>query len=1647
MSTINVELRLQNGQFTAGIAQAAQGLGQFNERLTETDRNYRRLVDRIKNTEALKSSLFSSDQLRQVQRAVDNLSSSLRGARNNLGDLNQSYRGFLSTLRDVTVVTGGVSLALSKVASITDGWIGSLVRLNAYIERLNYQMRGMSTAVDPVKEAADNIVYLQEQAKETPFTLKTITDGFVKMKATGIDPMTGGLKALADGVAAAGGSDEQFQRAILAITQMSGKGVIQMEELRQQLGEAMPRAVELMARSMGVSMGTLIKEIGRGTVEAKPALEMFFAEVKRTYGGQALLMMQTFSGQVQRVQTTLQQLATTGTIKTNFFDGALKKQLEDLNRFLTSEAAEQWRDRLGNALAGVVNSLRWVVDTAAEFRGELTRLGVVLVSTFAARAVIAGLASLMNFVDRTRDRVGMLRGAVDALTDSKRRLAYQQSLGAPLWAQLGNRMTVLSNTVKVGIAAFSAYAPMISMAALAAFSAAEYFGLLSNKTLEAYEALKKYGAESHAQAQEIIQKRRKQLENEVTYWDRMIAASKEQFDGLVPEDYLEGRRQALSELAAFDQEASAVLERSSSDEAGRRLEEYKRTVAQALRDVQAEYDKASIELSKKWDELEQQAIESGESVDMVRADRQKATLDQQRWLYDSQIRLLEDFVSVEEELLAKLRKVVEPDPQQIRNAEERLNFLRAQLAETHQTMQSIGAIGVPRVATSPDEQKLYEKGLANLQKLRAELAGLKEEAEGGYAIVRRLQEELAAGKFGPTGNPKVQKLISDLVEVQRQVEEQRRLNKEVEKRQRLYENAQDKLEKMRAEISGMVASLQGLSQEAAELRALGEAGFFGDQDTEKVKELIKALEDAAEAKEHLDKLMEGKRRLEEDIERNRIRLIERRLELEYKARGEELTQAEKIKIRLEQGFYEGFGPNSPTARVFEALSKSWDLQTNVAEGVGEAIRDKAFGESTRSAINQTTEALKQMAGVLQGIHGLANGMTWNIPNMLPGSGTPLTFDTGSGILELIKKVESGGDYNATLDNGRWTGGPRNLVGMTINEVRALQRQMIANPENRAKYYGIGSSALGAYQIVGRTLDALVKKMGLTGNELFDQEMQDRMARVLLAGRQGQGLAGLREEWEGLKYVSDATILAALNSRPGPTVERAVTAGSNDAPTGVPAPEKARSNAEELKKIWDDLEEERIRFLEKLQEQEEQLEKDEAAQARADYFKELKERAQDAQRPIEELGKNYSELVEKIRSGGFGPGSSRDINAPEYKDLLEAAKELDTLERKRDERIKAINKSKNELNRLTEKEAELERRAADAMARIKDPNARVQSEEYRRLEQDLNDYVETVKRAYGEASEEAVAAEQRKQQLLAQLRGTEAAELAAKWEKEARDINTSLMTQGEARRAELQRLLAQIDAEVAAFEGSEEQKVALVEAAEKKKAALRAQYAAQDPMGAKLKEWEDIQGNLAKAASGWMDSLADGLTNLIMGTGDLKQVLQGMIRDLLNMGIKYMMSSLVRGTKTGAASSKSGATKGGSKLLSGGKVGMAHTGGVVGTSKLISKFVSGSVFRNAPRFHTGGIIGGMPKLAADEVPIIARKGEGVFTPEQMKALGRAAGSQVVQINSPIHVSATGGTPEQNADLARQIARESERSMRALIRDELFRQMKPGNMLNR
>ena len=74
------------------------------------------------------------------------------------------------------------------------------------------------------------------------------------------------FESVTEASTALGLSSDEYSRTLLALQQMISKGKVSAEELRQQLGEALPGAFQLFAQAAGVSTAELDKMLERGEV-------------------------------------------------------------------------------------------------------------------------------------------------------------------------------------------------------------------------------------------------------------------------------------------------------------------------------------------------------------------------------------------------------------------------------------------------------------------------------------------------------------------------------------------------------------------------------------------------------------------------------------------------------------------------------------------------------------------------------------------------------------------------------------------------------------------------------------------------------------------------------------------------------------------------------------------------------------------------------------------------------------------------------------------------------------------------------------------------------------------------------------------------------------------------------------------------------------------------------------------------------------------------------------------------------------------------------------------------------------------------------------------------------------------------------------
>lgn len=422
--------------------------------------------------------------------------------------LHEHFGSFTTQLRHTVMTMASIRFMLIDINDVFLTLPRSILRSAGEIERLNMLMQGLSkesTKAAREIEAASNTKFVFNMAKEAPFEVKTLTDAFVKFKSAGLDPTDGSMKALVDSVARFGGSSEQLHRASIAIQQMAGKGVISMEELRQQLGEAVPSAMQMMATGVGMSMSDLVKNISKGTVESKSALTRMFAVMTAENEGAAAAMMTTWPGMIEQLKTTW-ELAKIDMSKGGLFDTAK----EELRTLIDSFDSTQMRSFMSDisfvtaeAAQGFANLANWV----RTYYEEIKLAGQIFLAAFAAGKIVTmtkavvepavmayrtGIAGMTKALDE-RNQQEMVSHA-NAVQRSKDRIAAMEAERAAAqatYAQMNgdyNAMVAKRNALDREQAKFKSQAYAALLAAQIAQLEAEMLATKNNAIAHAGRA-------------------------------------------------------------------------------------------------------------------------------------------------------------------------------------------------------------------------------------------------------------------------------------------------------------------------------------------------------------------------------------------------------------------------------------------------------------------------------------------------------------------------------------------------------------------------------------------------------------------------------------------------------------------------------------------------------------------------------------------------------------------------------------------------------------------------------------------------------------------------------------------------------------------------------------------------------------------------------------------------------------------------------------------------------------------------------------------------------------------------------------------------------------------------------------------------------
>lgn len=219
-----------------------------------------------------------------------------------------------------------------------------------------------ATAFGGLEEGNKEMAYAREVATNLRLPLNTLTKSYADLalasKGTALEGKGARdvFVAFAQTARVNGLSADELSGTYKALTQIMSKGKVQAEELRGQLGDRLPGAMQIMADGLGVTTEKLDKMMEKGQLTRETLLNMA-AEASSRVGPQLSAALDSPAAKLVKFQNSMQQFKEQ-IAESGFLDAvadAFDRMADALSRPEAAEAARA----IGQGLADIVT---WATD-------------------------------------------------------------------------------------------------------------------------------------------------------------------------------------------------------------------------------------------------------------------------------------------------------------------------------------------------------------------------------------------------------------------------------------------------------------------------------------------------------------------------------------------------------------------------------------------------------------------------------------------------------------------------------------------------------------------------------------------------------------------------------------------------------------------------------------------------------------------------------------------------------------------------------------------------------------------------------------------------------------------------------------------------------------------------------------------------------------------------------------------------------------------------------------------------------------------------------------------------------------------------------------------------------------------------------------
>lgn len=477
------------------------------------------------------------------------------------------FKNSLGQIAAGNLIADAVGAIVERVKDMGRQFIASVVQLDTF-------RRAMNAVYKDTALVASQLEFLRKTANDGGVGVGGLSDSFIKfsasMKSANVPVQQSNelFSSLTRAAGSLGLGAERTSLALDALGQIASKGVVSMEELRQQLGDSLPGALSLTAKGLGITDAELVKLVESGNLAARDFFPAFTRGLKELHG-ETEGLIPTWERLKNAFTLAAQNAGDAGGI--NIMTAALK---------------------LLTAAVGIV---------VGALNGFMEVIGLV------GKA----LALLAPGLGTASERMAMFRQEVDAA--AARQAAFSAAIDASLSPVQQQTVAITASTKSI----------MESVGATDGLTRAQQAAAIAAKLNgdASLDAAAKYVQLSIATATLITQQ-----QNETLNLEKLAKAKKEEGDTLIQLAKLRGDEQAILIASKVAAEAYAVavaaVAASKQQELAILQEQLTAQVAKL------ESDKASaIEIEKATEKLREKVKATQAEVEQTRAATEAANQD------------------------------------------------------------------------------------------------------------------------------------------------------------------------------------------------------------------------------------------------------------------------------------------------------------------------------------------------------------------------------------------------------------------------------------------------------------------------------------------------------------------------------------------------------------------------------------------------------------------------------------------------------------------------------------------------------------------------------------------------------------------------------------------------------------------------------------------------------------------------------------------------------------------------------------------------------------------------------------------------------------------------------------------------------------